>query len=140
MNLLNTIKSDLFRLRKRADDKLAISLLTTLYSEAANIGLNDGKRESTDAEVIAMIKKFISNLDQCVTAANKLRINTDNQKQEIKILEAYLPKQLTETELRSIIKPLVDAGENKGVIMRALKENYGGQYDGKLAASIVDTI
>lgn len=139
MTLLSKIKSDLFALRKEGTNKLAINLLTTLFSEAANIGLNDGKRESTDAEVIAVIRKFIKNLNECITAGITKQVAVSNYETERDILNAYLPKQLTPAEIEAFIIPYVRDG-GKPAAMKALKEMYAGQYDGKVASTVVDNL
>lgn len=139
MTLLSKIKSDLFALRKEGTNKLAINLLTTLFSEAANIGLNDGKRESTDAEVIAVIRKFIKNLNECITAGITKQVDVSNYETERDILNAYLPKQLTPAEIEAFIIPYVRDG-GKPAAMKALKEMYAGQYDGKVASTVVDNL
>jgi len=139
MTLLSKIKSDLFALRKEGTAKTAISLLTTLYSESANVGLNDGKRESTDAEVSAVIKKFVKNLNECIEAGTKKGIDISLYETEKAILEVYLPKQLTPVEIEAFVIDHVRDG-GKPAAMRALKENYAGQYDGKVASTIVDNL
>jgi uncharacterized protein YqeY len=139
MTLLAKIKTDLFALRKEGTAKTAISLLTTLYSEAANVGLNDGKRESTDAEVSAVIKKFVKNLDECITVGTAKGIDISLYQTEKGILEVYMPKQLTASEIEAFIIPHVQEG-GKPAAMKALKAQYAGQYDGKLAATVVDNL
>ena len=138
MSILATIKADWFAKRKEATDKAAIALLTTLYSEAANVGLNDGKRESTDSEVMAVVKKFIKNLDECIAAGTSKGVDISGYEVEKSILSAYVPTQMSEAELEAIIVNMIQDGNNKGLIMKALKGNHDGQYDGKLAASIID--
>lgn len=139
MTLLAKIKEDQFTHRKAGTNKLAISLLTTLYSEAANVGLNDGKRESTDAEVLKVIQKFVKNLNECIEAALVKEVDTSVYTAEKKILESYLPSQLSAAEIEAYIIPFVREG-GKPAAMKALKQNYAGQYDGKLAAIIVDNL
>lgn len=138
MSLLGTIKADLFAKRKEAIDKVSISLLTTLYSEAANVGLNDGKRESTDSEVIAIVKKFTKNLDECINVGQQKGVDIYGYQLEKDIISVYVPAQLTEEQLEIIIIAQVQDGYKKGEIMKFLKGNYDGQYDGKLAATIID--
>lgn len=70
-------------------------------------------------------------------AANALTVVKDNinvANAEIDILHSYLPKQLTKEELEAIIKNLNT--KNVGEIMKHLKDNYSGVYDGKLASEI----
>jgi uncharacterized protein YqeY len=138
MELLLKIKTDLFGLRKAGTDKLSINLLTTLYSEAANVGLNDGKRESTDAEV-SVIRKFIKNLNECISVGITKQVDVSKYEAERDILNAYLPQQLTEMEIEAFVIPFVREG-GKPSVMKALKETYAGQYDGKVASTVVDNL
>ena len=55
------------------------------------------------------------------------------------ILEVYLPKQLTPSEIEAFIIEYVRDG-GKPAAMKALKEQYAGQYDGKLASTIIDNL
>lgn len=58
---------------------------------------------------------------------------------ELAILEAFMPMQLNDAELKDIVATIVaDVGKNKGAIMKALKTSYPNMYDGKKAAGIVD--
>jgi uncharacterized protein YqeY len=139
MELLLKIKTDLFGLQKAGTDKLSINLLTTLYSEAANVGLNDGKRESTDAEVISVIRKFIKNLNECISVGITKHVDVSKYEAERDILNAYLPQQLTEMEIEAFVIPFVREG-GKPSAMKALKETYAGQYDGKVASTVVDNL
>lgn len=59
-----------------------------------------------------------------------------NAEYEIKVLEVYVPEQLTEAKLREIIGGLKAGGANMGAIMAHLKDNYAALYDGKLASQI----
>ena len=60
---------------------------------------------------------------------------------EILVLSRYLPVPLSDDELSSAIKIMIDAGNtNVGAIMKALKEQYGGRYDGKKASELAKTL
>ena len=54
------------------------------------------------------------------------------------MIEGFLPSQLTEEQLESIISELQvkDPSINMGLAMKALKDSYAGQYDGKIASSV----
>lgn len=136
MSLMEILRADQLIARKNKQTNRA-ALLTTLIGEAAMIGKNAGNRESTDEEVISTIQKFLKNVGENVKIAcakNDLEW-CDKLDEEHLILSAYLPKQLTEEEIRSI---LAGRDKNKGVLMKFFKENYAGRYDGRLVASIVD--
>lgn len=121
------------------DYSIEVNLLTTLISEVAAVGKKE-QRETTDAEAIAVIKKFIKNNDDFL-AANPGPEVSARLKRENDLLTTYLPEQLTETELTSIITNLRDTGAtNTGLVMKALKEQFEGQYDGKLASMVAKAV
>ncbi|MGP1484761.1 MAG: GatB/YqeY domain-containing protein [Campylobacter sp.] len=57
-----------------------------------------------------------------------------NEENEIKIMTAYLPKQLSANELESEIKSIIEGlgeGVNLGAVMKVAKEKIGARSDGK---------
>lgn len=139
MSLLTEIKKDQLAARK-IKDKMKATLLTTLIGEAEMVGKNDGNRESTDSEVTAVIKKFVKNIDETLTICHD-----DDLLIERTTLETYLPQQMTEEQLRQLVQSHVQSEgisgpQNMGVVMKFLSSNFAGQYDGKLASSVVREI
>ena len=139
MSLLDTLRTDALTARK-ARDSVAASLLVTLLSEAEQTGLNDGKRPSTDAEVLATIRKFLKNNGE----ARAVRPDDAVLAREASLLEGYLPKQLSEEELRGAI--LVVASElgiapitakDTGALMKTLNAKYAGQFNGGTASTLI---
>jgi len=130
MTLFEKIKTDRINAKKQKNE-VASSILTVLFGELEN----QSKRNVVinDELVIQSCKKFILNNDETIKLVNdeftKSRLQAENL-----ILQVYLPVQLTIADLRSIINKLNI--NNLGQIMKYLKENYTGQYDGK-DASIV---
>jgi uncharacterized protein len=150
MTLLSTLKADQLAARK-SKQSVKAGLLTTLIGEAEMVGKNDGNREVTDSEVTALVKKFMKGVDESIAALTKnlgtedgidrLRLNILFE--ERVILESYLPQQFTQEQLTHIIGSMkvefnVLDVKGKGVIMKSLKERFDGQYDGKMAAQVVD--
>ena len=144
MSLLQQIKGAQLIARK-SKATLAAALLTTLIGEAEMIGKNAGNRETTDAEVVAVIKKFIKNIDETLEA---LKFSSDGRVQdanlEKRILETFLPKQLSEDELRKIVEDIkseINATQkDMGKVMGLLKARHDGLYDGKLASTLVKNV
>jgi uncharacterized protein YqeY len=141
MSLLSEIKKDQLQARKNKKTTEA-TLLTTLIGEASMIGKNAGNRETTDYEVVAIIKKFIKNNTELMSVAHQDSIAYGLAKDESEFLTQYLPVQMTEEDLReavqSRIRTLDDISPKiMGLLMKWLKDNYSGQYDGKMASKIV---
>jgi uncharacterized protein YqeY len=95
--LMNTIRTKQLEARK-TNDVLA-GLYTTLLGEAQMIGKNDGNRETTDNEVISVVKKFIKNIDETVSALTTRNQDASVFLKERQALEVFLPKQLNEPQL-----------------------------------------
>ncbi len=141
MNLLNKVKNDMWEMKKAANPLAA--LLNTLYAEAAKVGKDAGNRESTDQEVIQTIKKFIKNSEEMLLTLKSLDTEIASTKKqevekEISVLKLYLPQQLDTEELKNIILSLET--KNMGDIMKHLKDNYAGLYDGKAASEIAKSL
>lgn len=144
-SLLSTIRTDQLAARKEHNAP-ATALLTTLLSEASMPGKNAG-RESTEAEVAAVIKKFLNGVDETLKAIGPGNEHFVDDRVAIlsyerDLLNKYLPKQLTEAELRVIITDFIDIlGDSSpkamGKIMGMIKNQYAGTYDGTLASKIL---
>ena len=142
MSLLETIKKDLIEARK-AKNMLASAVLSTLYSEATMVGKNDGNRETADSEVVAKVKAFIKNIDETVKSLPEGHSQSTELGKEKELLQKYLPKQMSEEELKNSISEIGIAYEKSmksmGKIMGELKTRYDGTYDGKIASALVKT-
>jgi len=77
---------------------------------------------------------------------NELKDLIENELNEIKIIEIFLPKQLDENETTLIIKDLIKENnftslKEMGALMKIIKENYTGKIDmglvGKIAKSLL---
>jgi uncharacterized protein YqeY len=133
MKLIEQIKQQQIAARKAGSTEA--SLLTTLLGEAAMVGKNAG-RETTDQEVIAVVKKFIKNIDETVSALTSRGQDAASFLSERSVLERFLPLQLTEIVLEKIAQNHKSMPE----FMKFLKEKHAGQYDGKLASTVAKKI
>lgn len=133
MSLLQQIKRDQLAARKNKQ-RVQASVLTTLIGEASIIGKNDGNRESTDAEVVAVVKKFIKGIDESLSYSASEQLLTEKT-----VLEQYLPVELSHEQLTELVVAYTstNSNHNMGQVMKYFKETYPGQYDGKTLSSIV---
>ena len=139
--LVDKLRTDLLAARK-ARNVLATNLLSTLVGETVMVGKNVGNRETTDDEALAMVRKFLKNATETLQKLVEAGRSVDNVKEEIAILNSYLPKQLTDEELFAVVREMkvADPTLNLGGAMKLLKEKYNGLYDGKIAGGIVKTV
>lgn len=142
--LITRIKKDMFDARKKRETDKVI-LLSTLYSEASMIGKTVANRESTDVEVVQVVKKFIKGIDETLSrSASEMGLSSTRTKliKEKELIEVYLPQQLSDDELKNEITKIFNEFEIRdirkmGSVMKTLKERFDGQYDGKEASEII---
>lgn len=142
--IVNEIKSMLDKARKEKNHDTA-GFLSMLYSEIAMIGKNNGNRETTKEEALKALQKAKHTTQEVIQTAIKTG-RTDivsKSERELKIIESFLPVEKTKEELESIIESFLQEtdGTKKamGIVMKKLKENFAGQYDGKMASEILKT-
>jgi uncharacterized protein YqeY len=134
--LIGQIKAAQVAARKLRN-QVAASALTTLIGEAEMVGKNAG-REVTDAEVIAVVGKFIKNINETLKALSANDVRSSAYLEELRIYENFMPQQLDAMRLEMTITGIMmTVGKNTGTIMKELKAGFSGQYDGKLASEIV---
>lgn len=134
--LISQIKAAQLAARKLRN-QVAASALTTLIGEAEMVGKNAG-REVTDAEVVAVVGKFIKNINETLKALPVNDARSSAYLEELRIFEAFMPQQLDAMQLEMTIAGITAAvGKNTGAIMKELKAGFSGQYDGRQASEIV---
>lgn len=135
-------------LQARKDKKTGTAfLLQTLLSEIKAVGKNNGNRETTDQEALKVITRFKKGVVETIDILTK-KTGYPNRiaelEEELALYESFLPKQLSEGELRTILMNwkdtnYVDTPTMSGY-MSALKRCYDGLYDGKIASTILKEI
>jgi uncharacterized protein YqeY len=137
--ILNNIKAAQLQARKDRNKDVA-GLLTTLMSDIQMIGKNDNGRETTDADSISTIKKYLNNIEETIKVVTDETIVT-LQRAEQNVLNKFLPTQLSDQELETkIVEFIVNLQattiKDMGKVMKALKDAHGGLYDGSKASMI----
>lgn len=135
MGLLDKIRQDAVAARRAKDPKA--SVLVTLIGEAdTNAKAMKEPRPLEDAEVVAIVRKFVKNIDETLALVGQ-GAAAEKAKAERAALEVYLPVQMTAEEIATFARAAAAEGANLGQIMGRLKAEKAGRYDGRLAASIV---
>jgi uncharacterized protein YqeY len=123
---------------RRARDKDRTTLLTTILSDLKYREVELG-REATDAEVIDIVSKGIKRRREAaeqMRAGNRIDL-AEKEEAEAAALSVYLPAQMSEAEVRSIIRQAIDEGANTiGAVMGRIAPRIKGSFDGKEANRI----
>lgn len=133
-DILKTIKEDFLQARKNREHSVS-SFLSSLVGDIETAAVTaEGRVEITDAMVVKVLKSYEKKAKEFLDIENLAANMLANIHFEMEIINKYMPVQLTEEKIRSIFSELDTS--NLGVMMKHLKDNFEGLYDGSLASKI----
>ncbi|MDP1658918.1 MAG: GatB/YqeY domain-containing protein [Methylotenera sp.] len=142
MSLKSQITEDM-KTAMRAKDAARLGAIRLLQAAIKQREV-DERIELTDADVISAIEKMLKQRRDSIAAyesANRDDL-ADVEKYEVSVLQTYLPQQLTEAEVLSILeKVVIDTGaagiKDMSKVMAAIKPLVAGKADmGKISGLI----
>lgn len=123
------IKKERLLLKKNRNEEQA-TLLGVLLAELDR--RPDLTKEPTADDIYKSIKKLYDAAIECGNESEKA------------YLEQFIRKQLSDEELRKVLEQAINeqavSASNIGSLMKYLKDNYAGQYDGKQAATLASEV
>lgn len=127
-------------------DTVKKGVLSLVISSIALAEKEDGKT-LTKEEELTFIQKELKQTRESLTETPADRTDLiEETKKKIEILESYLPRQLTEEEIKTAIesilteKGLEPVKKSQGVVMKEIMAKYKGQTDGKTVNKVLSTI
>ena len=132
MNLQERINNDMKEAMK-AKDSVRLSALRML--KAAFIQNNTAVKPTDELSVvISHVKKLQDSLQMFPTGSDGF-VQT---LKEIEALRPYLPQEMSEAEVKTLIDQIKSAGaKDMGSIMKELQPQIKGRFDGKKASDMV---
>ena len=135
------------KLAMKAHEDRRVSTLRMVNSTLKNADIEargQGKGPLTDDELKSLLQKMIKQRQESVELyekGNRPELAAQ-EREEIAIIAAYLPKQMTDAEAQAAIAAVVkDVGaasmKDMGKVMGALKAKYTGQMDFAKASALV---
>lgn len=136
------IKSDLNQALKNKKET-EVSTLRLLLSEIHNQEIAK-QADLTKEDIIKVVQKEVKRRREAIEAYQKGKRDdlVAKEKQELEILNKYLPQQLSSQELETIIQSVIkETGasgmSNFGKVMGAVMARVKGQADGKVVSESV---
>ena len=146
MNLKDKINADLKEAMK-SKDKVKLNTVRSIRALILDFEKSGNNKEMTSEDEIKMLssaaKKRREAAEQFENAGrNEL---AENERSELKIIESYLPKQLSEDEILLKVKNFAAevGAETKadfGKLMPIAMKNLKGQADGNIIRKIVEQV
>jgi len=146
MGLAETIEKDYITAYK-AKEAAKIAALRMVKADIVNYKIEKKKDKLDDQDVIQILQNRAKQHRESLESfqkANRAELAA-KEEQELKALSAYLPKQLSETELEGLVKQAISevkaAGkQDMGKVMKAVMPKVKGRADGKAVNAVVSKL
>ncbi len=143
MSLKETIMVELkTAMKEKNADKL--SCLRFLQAQIKNKEIENRPNEITDEDILQVIKKLVKQRKEGIdqfTDAGRVDL-ADKEKAELAILETFLPEQMSEEQVTSLVESVIkELGattmKDMGNVMKVVLEKSGGSADNKMVSQLV---
>jgi uncharacterized protein YqeY len=135
----------------KAGEKIRVGTLRLVNAAIKSADIDarpSGKDKIDDASILGVLTKMIKqrrdSIEQFVAGGRQEL--ADKEAAEIRVIEAYLPKQMDAAEAKAAISAVIQevgaAGQkDMGKVMAALRARYAGQMDfGKASAAVKELL
>jgi len=144
MSLKEKLQNDLTS-SMRARDEVRSSTIRMILTSIKNEEVSGKEaRDLSDAEVITVLSREAKKRREAAEAFDQAgaKDRADQERAEGEIIAEYLPAQLSESEIKELIKAAIaETGANlpaqMGLVMKSLQPKTAGKADGGLVSSLV---
>ena len=136
MSLFDRLQADLNAARK-AQDKARVLVLGTIFSDAKNKKI-EVRRDLTDEEVIDVLRKGIKRRRESIEMYTGKRDDlAAKEREEVVVLEAYLPAAVSDDEIRVAVRAVIAGGATQiGAVMGKVLPQFKGRAEGSTINAI----
>ena len=144
MSLKEKLQNDLTA-AMRARDEIKSSTIRMILTSIKNEEVSGKEaRDLSDAEVITVLSREAKKRREAAEAFDQAgaKDRADQERAEGVVIAEYLPKQLSEDEVKALIaQAIAETGANSpaqmGLVMKSLQPKTAGKADGGLVSSLV---
>ena len=146
MSLRNQIEKKLNQALKAKDKNTypTLRLVVSAIKDAEIAGRTKGQKEISDSDITTILKKMIKQRNESCEVYKKAGRNEllENETKEIEVINAFLPKQLSEDETKKICADVVksvgaSSMKDMGKVMGVLKSKHANTLDFSKVSSII---
>lgn len=143
MALEQQIQKDIMEAMK-THDTVRLNAVRAIKSEILLAKTSSTEHELEDSDVMKLIQKLVKQRKESAemyVRAGRQEL-ADNELAEAKFMESYLPKALSEDEVRNMLKQIIaevgaSSPKDMGKVMGAATKRLAGQADGRTISTIV---
>ena len=143
--LLKQIRHDNMQAMKEKDE-VRKGVCSLLISAIALAEKESGKVLEKDEELVFVQKELKQTKEELESIPDSRPELKEKAQQKIAIIESYLPKQMSDDEIKAAIESILQEKgldpikKNQGPVMKEMMAKYKGQTDGKTVNKVLGTI
>lgn len=129
----------------KVQDELKLRVLRLLLT-ALKKKEKEVRRPLEEGEILQIVSQQIKQRKESIAQYRKGNREdlAENEEDELRILEAFMPQQLTEDELEELVSQVIDeigakSPKDMGKVMKTIMPRVAGRADGKVINQIVRT-
>jgi len=137
--LLERLDAD-YKTALKAGERVRVDTIRLVKAAAQRVAIEKRKDALEDAEVIQVLGQQAKQRRETIEAAQGggRQDVLDQSTKELAVLESYLPKRLSEEELKRLIdEAMQSVGPQQGAIMKYVMSKAAGGADGKRVRELV---
>ena len=143
--LLKQIRHDNMQAMKEKDE-VRKGVCSLLISAIALAEKESGKVLEKDEELVFVQKELKQTKEELESIPDSRLELKEKAQQKIAIIESYLPKQMSDDEIREALEKIIaekgldHTKKSQGQVMKAMMAEYKGKTDGKTVARVLGTL
>ncbi|ARM89305.1 GatB family aspartyl/glutamyl-tRNA amidotransferase protein [Rhizobium sp. CIAT894] len=129
---------------KDAERLSTVRLIQAAIKDRDIANRGTGKEQASEDEILQILAKMVKQRDESakIYEENSRPELAAKERAEITVIQDFMPKQLSDGEVRANISAIIAETDSSGVkdmgkVMAALKERYAGQMDFAKASATV---
>ena len=143
MGLRETISNDI-KDAMRAKDSAKLNALRMVQSAFKNREIELRPEPMTEDEHLAILKKLVKQRKESIEqyAAAKRQDLVDNEAAELKLLEFYMPAQMSREQIEKVVTDVMTAlnattVKDMGAVMKEVQARTAGSADNKIVSEVI---
>ena len=137
--LTERVEAD-YKTAMKAGERLRVDTLRLIKAGIQRVAIDKRKPSLDDAEVLQVLAQQAKQRRETIESAKQASRQdvVAQAMQELEILSAYLPQQLSEDAVKKLIEEAIQAvGLQRGPIMKHVMAKAAGATDGKIVSRLV---
>jgi hypothetical protein len=145
VSLFERLENDFKEALKARDDR-RVSILRMLKAAIKNREIEKGASLS-DEEIYGVLSSFVKRARESIDQFSKGGRTdlAEKEREELRIIQAYLPEQLSEEELKGMVREVIEEVGASGMgdlgrVMKVIMPRVKGRADGRMVNTIVKEV